>query len=164
MLRFKTGSKPTSRLRCGEAEPPREPDRPPATLAGSLRATRCGGRLREALGLMNDAWTAAVAHVERLAKELSGKPLAEILAMPYVASSDREDTPADFQVTIEHAPMLNGTSSVTVEAGKFVLLGFRWRSVVAGFEITPDGELKHYPLRHVNISARERKRQSAWIS
>ena len=113
---------------------------------------------------MNSAWKSAVACVEKCARELSALSRSEILALPLISESNRPDTPAGFIVTVEHGPMLNGTSSVTVEAGKFILFGIRWRSVIAGFELTPEGQLQHYPLRWVNQSTKERKRYLSWTA
>lgn len=84
--------------------------------------------------------------------------------MPQIAESKQPGIPEGFIVTVEHSSMLNGTSSVTVEAGKFVFFGFRWRSVIAGFELTLESELRHYPLRWINQSIKERKRHLEWTT
>lgn len=113
---------------------------------------------------MNSDWQSAAVGVEKFALELSALSRAEILALPQISERSRPDIPVGFIVSVEHGPMLNGTSSVTVEAGKFVFFGFRWRSVIAGFEQTPEGQLRHYPLRWVSQSTKERKRYLSWIA
>jgi hypothetical protein len=113
---------------------------------------------------MNNDWKSAASCIQKLALELSALPRSELLALPQISDRNCPGIPAGFLVTVEHGPMLNGTSFVIVEAGKFVLFGFRWRSVIAGFEKAPDGQLQHYPLRWVSQSAKKRKMHLSWVT
>ena len=107
-------------------------------------------------------WKAAADFVERLVQEYKAKPHAEILQLPRSAPVQRSDAPAGFDVLMEHGPMLNATSSVTFEAARPQLFGLRWRYVVAGFEVTPEGAVTEYPTRYQSESYSERKRRLSW--
>ena len=111
---------------------------------------------------MSSALSSAAEFVTAVAKEYAGKPHEELLALPPVASIQRPDCPAGFEIEIECLPLLNAACAITVEAAAPYLFGFRWRNVVSGFEVTPEGEVAHYPQRVTTESAKERARRKAW--